>query len=111
MAKIGKPKVRGPRKPVAAGSTVEIKTLIKHPMESGFRKNRSTGETVAAHHVAKVEVTYLGNKIISADWTGGVSKNPFYAFKMKATKAGPVEVTWTDNKGESWTGKFNLKVA
>nr|CRH06973.1 putative Sulfur compound chelating protein SoxZ [Candidatus Magnetococcus massalia] len=110
MAKMGKPKVRGPRKPVAKGSIVQVKTLIKHPMESGLRKNRATGETIPAHHVSKVEVEYLGNKIISADWTGGVSKNPFYAFKMKATASGPVKVTWSDNKGESWSGSFNLKV-
>ncbi|ABK45489.1 sulfur compound chelating protein SoxZ [Magnetococcus marinus MC-1] len=111
MANIGSPKVRGPNGAVSAGSMVDVKTLIKHPMESGFRKDRATGETYPAHYVAKVEVNYLGNTVISAEWSGGVSKNPFYSFSLKATKSGPVEVTWTDNKGESWNEKFDLTVA
>ncbi|MBF0369733.1 MAG: thiosulfate oxidation carrier complex protein SoxZ [Magnetococcales bacterium] len=110
MAAIGKPKVRGPRKPVKAGDSVLIKTLIKHPMESGLRKNKDTGEPIPAHFINSVVAEYDGNQVLKAEWTGAVSKNPFLSFNVKATKAGPVKVTWTDNQGGSFSASANLKV-
>ncbi|MBF0622468.1 MAG: thiosulfate oxidation carrier complex protein SoxZ [Magnetococcales bacterium] len=107
---IGSPKVRGPRKPVSAGSVVQIKTLIKHPMESGLRKD-SSGNPIPEHYIKTVKAVYDGNTVMTADWTAGVSANPFYAFYVKATKTGDVVVTWEDSKGQSFTGKATLKIA
>ncbi|OSM02094.1 thiosulfate oxidation carrier complex protein SoxZ [Magnetofaba australis] len=111
MANIGNPKVRGPRKPVAKDSIVTIKTMIKHPMESGLRKDSATGDLIPAHHIVLFEAEYLGKKILSADWTGGVSKNPFFSFDMKASATGDVKVTWKDNKGGEWSESASLTVS
>ena len=110
MAKIGKPKLRGPKKPVKKGDIVQFKTLIKHPMESGLRKDSTTGELIPAHFVETVLVEYLGKQVIKATWTGGVSKNPFYSFHLKAVESGEVKTTWTDNQGQSFSATAKLTV-
>ncbi|NGZ07016.1 MAG: thiosulfate oxidation carrier complex protein SoxZ [Magnetococcales bacterium] len=109
MADIGEPKVRAPEK-VKKGELALIKTLIKHPMESGLRKDAATGETVPAHYIESVTAEYGGAMVVKASWTGAVSKNPFFSFYVKADKPGPVTVTWKDNKGQEWKEKVELKV-
>jgi sulfur-oxidizing protein SoxZ len=108
---IGKPKVRGPRKPVAKGAVVQFKTLIKHPMESGLRKDKETGKAIPAHYVDSVVVEYGGKAILKTKWSGSISKNPFFSFHIKANETGPVTVTWKDNQGQSFSTKATLKVA
>ena len=108
---IGKPKVRGPRKPVAKGSVAKFKSLIKHPMESGLRKNQETGKPIPAHFIDNVKVEYGGKVILDATWTGSISKNPFFSFNVKANATGPVDVTWKDNQGKEFKAKATLKVA
>ncbi|MBF0611340.1 MAG: thiosulfate oxidation carrier complex protein SoxZ [Magnetococcales bacterium] len=110
MSDIGSPKVKGPAGPVKKGDMVEFKTLLKHPMESGLRKNKDTGETIPAHHVSEVTVNYNGKDVIKSTWSGGVSANPYYAFFLKAEASGPVKVTWKDNKGESFSAEAKLDV-
>ena len=110
MAKIGSPKVRGPRGAVKAGEDVRVKTLIKHPMESGLRKNKETGEPIPAHFIETVTAEYGGKTVMSAHWSGAVSKNPFFSFTMKAVASGPVTVTWKDNKGQEFSGSADIKV-
>ncbi|MBF0623642.1 MAG: thiosulfate oxidation carrier complex protein SoxZ [Magnetococcales bacterium] len=107
---LGNPKVRGPQEAVAKGSMVTIKTMVKHPMESGLRKDKDTGQTIPAYFIQKVEATYLGQPVMKAEWTGAVSRNPFFSFNLKATATGPVVVTWTDNQGGTWNDKTELKV-
>lgn len=111
MSETGSPKVRGSKKPVSKGSLVDVKTLIKHPMESGFRKDKATGETIPAYFIEKVVVEYGGKEVMHANWTGAVSKNPFFSFSVRAEATGPLKVTWKDNKGESWTASTDIEVA
>jgi sulfur-oxidizing protein SoxZ len=39
--------------------------------------------------------------VLDAQWGGGISKNPYLAFKVKGAKAGDkVAVHWVDNTGD-----------
>ena len=107
--KIGKPKVRGP-KTAKMGEVVKIKTMIKHPMETGLRKD-DDGNPIPAHHIEKIEVEYLGKTIIRGTWTGAVSKNPFFVFYLKVRGDGEVKVTWKDNQGGVFSATAPIKVA
>ncbi|MBF0191796.1 MAG: thiosulfate oxidation carrier complex protein SoxZ [Magnetococcales bacterium] len=109
MADIGEPKVRGPEKPLKKGEAALIKTLIKHPMESGLRKS-AEGEPIPAHYIETVTAEYGGATVAKATWSGAVSKNPFFSFYVKADKSGPVSVTWKDTKGQEWKEKVEIKV-
>ncbi|UHD14792.1 MULTISPECIES: thiosulfate oxidation carrier complex protein SoxZ [Thiocapsa] len=80
----------------------EVKCLMSHPMETGLRKDSKTGELVPAHFIQEVVCKSKDQVVMTANWSGGVSKNPYLAFKFAGGAAGdPIEVTWTDNMGET----------
>ena len=84
------------------GDVTEVKALISHPMETGLRKDKKTDEIIPAHFIQEVVCTWKEQQVMQALWSGGVSKNPYIAFKFKgATKGDSVELAWADNKGES----------
>ena len=61
-----KPRVRVP-KSADKGEVIEIKTLISHPMESGQRKDRKTGELIPRKIINKFVCTYNGEEVFSVD--------------------------------------------
>lgn len=63
----------------------EVKVLITHPMESGIRKDLETGALVPAHFIKEIECIHKDKMVISAIWSGAVSKNPYWSFKVKGT--------------------------
>ncbi|MBF0098981.1 MAG: thiosulfate oxidation carrier complex protein SoxZ [Magnetococcales bacterium] len=108
---IGNPKIRGPKDPVKKGELVEIKSLIKHPMESGSRKDKATDALIPAHFIESVVVEYAGKQVVKATWSGAVSKDPFFSFFVKADVTGPLKMTWKDNKGQSFSAEATITVA
>ena len=87
-----------------SGDETTVKALMNHPMETGLRKDSKTGELVPAHFIQEVVCTWKDQTVMTAAWSGGVSKNPYLSFKFKGGAAGDrVALTWTDNKGESQT--------
>jgi sulfur-oxidizing protein SoxZ len=88
----------------AAGGDTSVKALMTHPMETGLRKDKKTGEVVPAHFITEVTCKWKDQVVMTALWSGGVSQNPYLAFKFKGGEKGdPVELTWLDNKGETET--------
>ncbi len=84
------------------GDVTEVKMLIKHPMETGQRKDRKTGKKIPAHFIKEVDCRHNGKPVLTALWSGGISKNPYLAFKFKGGKKGDtVSVKWVDNQGQS----------
>jgi len=83
------------------GDTADVKCLMNHPMETGLRKDAKSGGLVPAHHITNVTATVNGKTVLDAEWSGGVSKNPYLAFKVKgANKGDKVMIKWADNKGD-----------
>lgn len=86
----------------AADGDTSVKALMTHPMETGLRKDKKTGELVPAHFITEVTCKWKDQVVLTALWSGGVSQNPYLAFKFKGGEKGdPVELTWLDNKGET----------
>ena len=89
-----------------AGDSAEVKCLMNHPMETGLRKDAKTGAVVPAHHITNVTATVNGAKVLDAQWGGGISKNPYLAFKVAGAKKGDkVVVNWVDNTGDKNTAE------
>jgi sulfur-oxidizing protein SoxZ len=81
------------------GSTVDVRVLMAHEMETGQRRD-AAGKTVPAWFIQNVTATHNGKTVLSAQWGPAVSKNPFLSFRFTGGKASDkVVVTWTDNKG------------
>ena len=84
------------------GGVTTVKALMTHPMETGGRKDKKTGEKIPAHFIQEVVCKHNGATVLTADWSGGVSKNPYLSFKFSGgAKGDSVELAWTDNKGNS----------
>lgn len=86
---------------------VKAKMLIKHPMESGRRKDKE-GKLIPIHHLKEVKAEYKGEVIFQAEIGTGVSKDPFLAFSFKGAKGETLSVSAVDSKGE--TGNFEAKI-
>jgi len=84
---------------------VEVKLMIRHPMESGLRKDEN-GKKIPAHFIETLEVK-CNNKIVLDAYLGmAVSENPFIQFSFNGgAKGDMLEVTWKDNSGDSRTDK------
>lgn len=87
-----------------------LKALINHPMETGQRKDSKTGQLVPAHFIEEVLCELNGKMVMRADWSGGISKNPYLSIKFTGANEGDkVVVSWKDNKGESDSVEATIK--
>ena len=78
-----------------------LRALIKHPMETGLRKDKETDVTIPAHYISDVVVEADGETVFSADWSTSISKNPFLFIKFYGSNGDTVRLTWKDNMGNS----------
>lgn len=86
---------------VAHGDTVEVQSLIHHPMDSGFIKN-DKGELIPPHYIEVVTFQWGDKTVFTAFWGPAVAKDPFLKFSFKgAQKGDTLEVNWIDNEGQS----------
>jgi sulfur-oxidizing protein SoxZ len=85
------------------GDAYEIKALFKHPMESGIRKNKATGEVYPADFINEITAKLNGTPVMIAGWSGAVSANPFLAFKVAAKAGDKIELSCSSNKGDAGT--------
>ena len=84
------------------GDVCTVKALIKHPMETGLRKDKKTGEKIPAHFIQEVICDHDGSNVMTAYWGGSVSKNPYISFAFTgASKGDTITLSWKDNKGDS----------
>ena len=89
---------------------VTVKSLMNHPMETGLRKDKKTGELIPAHFIQEVVATSGGKTVMTANWSGAISKNPYLSFSFEGgNKGDEVTIAWTDNKGGSETGSAKIK--
>lgn len=93
------------------GEITEVKVLIGHPMETGYRKN-AMDENIPAHFIQLLTATLNGKPVLEAQWGTGISKNPYLTFHLRGAKVGDVvAVTWYDNKGETGSGEIAVTLA
>ena len=109
MAKV-KPRVKVPKK-AKAGDVVTIKTLISHPMESGLRKDKKTGELIPRKIINKFVATYNGEEVISVDLEPAISANPYFQFDAKLPESGEFHFQWTDDDGSVYEQKKKVEVS
>ena len=102
------PRVQVPSE-VAKGEVFEVRTLISHPMETGFRRTQ-TGELLPRDIITEFVCTYNGVEVFRAELHQAVAANPLIAFTTVATESGTLEFKWTGDNGYVATHKAELKV-
>ena len=96
-------------KSASAGEVIELKALIRHPMETGYRRDRY-GEQIPRHILKRFECRYNGELVFAADFFPAVAADPFLVFHTVATESGVLEFRWVDQDGQSFAETVKLEV-
>jgi sulfur-oxidizing protein SoxZ len=91
------------------GDVIEIKTLMSHIMESGFRRT-AAGEIVPRDIIASFTCRYNGTEIFRADLFPAIAANPFISFFTVAKESGKFEFEWIGDNGFSSTASASIAV-
>ena len=91
------------------GEIVEIKTMLQHPMETGFRPGPD-GRLYPRDIVKRFVCTYGGETVFSADLFPAISANPFLSFTTRATASGVLTFSWTDDKDQTQVQTARIEV-
>lgn len=92
------------------GEVIEIRALIGHPMETGYRPG-SDGQVLPRNIIRRFTCRYDGELVFSADLYPAVSANPYIAFHTLATASGTLEFTWEGDNGFAQTEKKAIAVS
>ena len=92
------------------GDTADVRILMRHPMETGTRK--TAAGIVPLHFIQSVVVQHNGKPVLDAQWSQGISRDPFLGLRVKSAKVGDkISVTWTDNKGDTRTDEVAVEAS
>ena len=91
------------------GEVIEIKTLISHPMETGYRHD-TNGASIPRDIIHTFVARYNGEEVFRAELHPAIAANPFLSFFTVATESGVIALTWTDDHGTSETRLSNITV-
>jgi len=94
---------------VKRGEVIQIKTLISHIMETGFRHD-NVGKPIPRDIITRFVCTYNGEEIFSADLYPAIAANPYITFTTIATESGKLEFLWTGDNAFSVTESASITV-
>ncbi len=92
------------------GEVMEIRTLIAHPMETGYRAG-ADGRTLPRDILRRFTCRHKGEVVFSAELYPAIAANPYLAFNVVATASGTLDFTWEGDNGFAQTESVNLTVA
>lgn len=91
------------------GEVIEIKTLIAHPMETGFRRTQ-LGAPIQRNIIRRFVCTYNGVEVFRADLHPAIAANPYISFSTVATESGTITFAWSGDNGFSVTESATISV-
>jgi sulfur-oxidizing protein SoxZ len=78
----------------------EVRVLIRHPMETGLRHDE-VGKLIPQNVIHLLICRYNDAEIFRAELFPGIAANPYLSFFTTATTSGELEMSWTDDTGQS----------
>jgi sulfur-oxidizing protein SoxZ len=91
------------------GEIVEIRTLIAHPMETGYRRG-DDGAVLPRNLIRRFTCVYDGETVFAAELFPAVAANPLIAFSTVATVSGTLTFTWDGDNGFAQTERIAITV-
>ena len=85
---------------VKRGEIIEIKTLISHPMESGFRVS-TNGALIPRDIITRFTCRFDDEEVFRAELSPAIAANPFISFFVVATESGTFRFEWIGDNGFS----------
>jgi len=92
------------------GEVMEIRTLIAHPMESGFRVD-SQGRLRAQDLIRRFTCRFNGELVFSAELFAAIAGNPYIAFHLVAEEGGTLSFSWEGDNGFAQSETITLELA
>ncbi len=84
------------------GELVEIRALIAHPMETGYRLD-ATGKPLPRDILRRFTCRYNGELVIGIELHPAVAANPYFAFSTIASESGTLTFAWEGDNGFAQT--------
>lgn len=91
------------------GEIIEIKAMIAHVMETGYRFD-AKGAAIPRDIINRFTCFYGGAEVFAAELFPAVAANPFIAFSTVATETGTITFAWTDDQGTTETASVEITV-
>lgn len=91
------------------GDIVEIRVLIQHPMETGYRRDDS-GKAIPRNVINTVWCRYNGEEVFRAELSPGTAANPYLQFCAIADASGEIEISWVDDANERGSERASIVV-
>lgn len=83
-----------------AGELIEIRCLIAHAMETGYRRS-DEGQVMTRELIRRFRCEYAGRTVFTAELFAAISANPLIAFWLRAEASGPLRFVWEGDNGFS----------
>ena len=83
-----------------AGEIVKIDFMAMHPMETGMRKDKDSGQLIPAHYIDEVKFMFNDQLITKMVIWESLSVNPLMSISFKVPGEGTLKVIAKDNKGQ-----------
>jgi sulfur-oxidizing protein SoxZ len=94
----------------ARGEAVEVRIAIRHPMETGFRRDEN-GVRQRRNAIVALVCRYHGTEVFRAITSPGIAANPTLRFYLRADRTGDLDFWWIDDDNVEGTAKATLVVA
>jgi len=91
------------------GEIVEIKALVRHAMETGFRRTQ-LGALIPRDIIRQFVCSYNGVEIFRAELHPAIAANPLLTFTTVATESGTLVFRWSGDNGFTVTESTAITV-
>lgn len=91
------------------GEVIPVKVLIRHPMETGHRRDR-VGAPIPRDIIHSFRAEYAGHEVFRMDLFPGIAANPYLEFRTVATRTGPLTCHWEDDGGQRYSQSVTVTV-
>ena len=95
---------------VPRGKPFEVRIIIRHPMETGYRTDES-GKSIPRNVIRTFACSYNGEPVFSARLSSGIAANPYLRFFVTARESGSLTFEWTDDSGARGSDSATVTVA
>lgn len=94
---------------VRSGEEFQVRLLIQHPMETGFRRDVD-GNVLEANILETLSLDFEGQPVFSALTMNALTANPFLSFVVAVKQSGKFNACWRDIKGNIGSISASVRV-
>jgi sulfur-oxidizing protein SoxZ len=95
---------------VPRGKPFEVRIIVRHPMETGYRTDES-GKSIPRNVIRSLVCRYDNDVVFSAKLSSGIAANPYLRFFITARETGTITFEWIDDSGAKGSASTPVTVA